>query len=71
MYNKTRKRANDVNGSSLTSGVASGREAIRESQIVNMRNPWGGVLKIGIWNVRSMIQPSSFEPVIKTTAWPH
>jgi len=48
MYNKTRKRANDVNGSSLTSGVASGREAIRESQIVNMRNPWGGVLKIGI-----------------------
>jgi len=63
MYNKNRKRANDVNGSSLTSGTASGRGAVRDSQVVNMRNPYGGVLKIGTWNVRSMTKPETIENI--------
>ena len=33
---------NDVNGSSLTSGAASGRGAYRDSQIVIMRNRFRG-----------------------------
>jgi len=63
MYNKNRKRANDVNGSSLTSGTAYGRGAVRDSQVVNMRNPYGGVLKIGTWNVRSKTKPAKIENI--------
>jgi len=41
----------------------SGRGAIRDSQVVNMRNPYGGVLKIGTWNVRNMPQPEKIENI--------
>ena len=60
---QNRKHDNDVNGSSLTSGTASGRGAYRDSQVVIMRNPYRGVLKIGTWNVRSMTQPEAIESI--------
>jgi len=63
MCNKNRKCADDINGSSLTSGTASGRGAVRDSQVVNLRNPYGGGLKIGTWNVRSMTKPEKIENI--------
>ena len=55
---------NDVNGTSLNEGAASGRGGSEASQVVIKRNPYG-MLKIGTWNVRILARSGKLENVIR------
>jgi len=61
MMLKQRNSVSDVSGSSLSGGAVSGRGGNRASQVVIMRNPYEGYLRIGTWNVRSLMKPESLE----------
>ncbi|XP_047471466.1 craniofacial development protein 2-like [Penaeus chinensis] len=53
---------NDVNGTSLNEGFASGKGGSKASWVVIKRNPYG-MLKIGMWNVRTLARSGNLENV--------
>lgn len=64
MVSQQASKANDVNGISSHAGdVASGSGFGKEPKVVNMRNPCGRKLKIGTWNVRTMMREGKLENV--------
>ena len=66
MSSRRSSLANDVNGSPLAQGASSGRRGRWASQVVNLRNPSNhrySTLKIGTWNVRSMLRPEKLENI--------
>ena len=68
MYPVKEKSANDVNGATdSVGGDASGSGSSRASKVVNKRNPCGKQkkLKIGTWNIRSMLRPGKLANVIQ------
>jgi len=63
-YNERNVKPNDVNGTTrVTRGSASGRGARKDSQVVIQRKPYQRVLKIGTWNVRTMLPTGKLENV--------
>jgi hypothetical protein len=67
---------NDVNGAQQSSlkSAAFGRGRPKASSVVSKRNPWmqrtakakeGGLLKIGSWNVRTMLRAGKLTNVIR------
>ena len=51
---------NDVNGTSLNEGAASGRGGSEASQVVIKRKPYG-MLKIGTWKVRTLARSGKLD----------
>ena len=58
---------NDVNDARQNSllDVASGSGGSRASSVVNTRNPCSGKMRIGTWNVRTMLRPGKLINVIR------
>ena len=65
-YDGRIKDSDDVNGDTetLVSGAASGRGGSKASQVVIKRKPYQGILKVGTWNVRTMLPNGKLENVI-------
>lgn len=51
----------DVSSPSFLSGAVSGRGGDRASQVVILRNPYHGYMKIATWNIRSLMKPETLE----------
>lgn len=65
MDSRRSNSAEGVNGALQQSqqGDSSGRGGSRASQVVNLQNPCGESLRIGTWNVRSMLRPEKLENI--------
>ena len=64
MVKQRSKKANDVNGVfSQARDIASGSGIRRVPKVVNKRNPSASEIKIGTWNVRTMLRNGKLENV--------
>ena len=64
MVEQQSKKANDVNGVFSQAGdIASGSGISRVPKVVNKRNPSASEMKIGTWNVRTMLRNGKLENV--------
>jgi hypothetical protein len=69
MVSRRRNKDNDVIGITGSTGdVASGSGANRDSKVVIKRNPCGEKLKIGTWNVRTLLRKGKLENVNREMA---